>query len=293
MDAMHEIGFGTVPLTLQPSQGRALRLLHTAFDEGIRHFDTAPLYGDGYAEKILGRFIHGRREELIITTKCGLGSLRQLSIPPSIALPLHALRKSLRGKQQPSPATHTPPAPLTPRTITKEYVERSLAASLHNLRTDYIDFYLLHEALPAFLAPEALSFLMERQHRGIIRKLGIAAAYVNLLPLNSGDIPGWDLLQYENGLQYPTDDLSDRFRDKTHFYHSTLKLLRHLPTEKYSAAEWAGILLNLAAKKNSSGKVLFSTSRVGTIRENMAAYTRFKDLEPAALNSLIHAVYRP
>jgi hypothetical protein len=292
MDVNRDIGLGSVPLTQASSQRKALRLLHTAFDEGIRHFDTAPVYGEGYAEKILGGFIRTRRDQLTISTKCGLGQLKRLAIPPAIALPLNALRKGLRGKRPPPAAINTRPEPLPARTLSRAYVEKSLTASLHNLQTDYIDFYLLHEALPAFLSPEARSFLAECQQKGIIRKLGIAAAYVNLLPLTGDDLSGWDILQYEHGLHYPTEDLCRRWPDKTHFYHSTLKFLRALPVTNYSSAEWAGILLNIAAKNNPSGKVLFSSSRPETIRGNMKAYTRFSHFQRTELNDIVHAVYR-
>jgi len=49
-----------------------LRLLETAWDAGIRHFDTAPLYGQGEAETVLGRFLRNRRETLSLTSKFGL-----------------------------------------------------------------------------------------------------------------------------------------------------------------------------------------------------------------------------
>ncbi len=49
-----------------------LRLLETAFEHGIHHFDTAPLYGQGEAEGLLGRFARSRRDRLTITTKFGL-----------------------------------------------------------------------------------------------------------------------------------------------------------------------------------------------------------------------------
>ena len=51
---------------------RRLRLLETAYAHGIRHFDTAPLYGQGEAESLLGQFSRGKRDSITITTKFGL-----------------------------------------------------------------------------------------------------------------------------------------------------------------------------------------------------------------------------
>jgi hypothetical protein len=290
MDELRSIGFGCVSLTKQPFLGSALDLLRKAYDVGITHFDTAPVYGNGYSEKILGAFIRNRRRNVTVTTKCGMGSPDPPTLAARWALPLHALKQKLAGRKS-FPATFHPPAMLEYRVIGEEYVMRSLNASLNNLQTDYIDYYLLHEALPAFLTPQALSFLMEQQRKGVIRQLGIAAAYINLLPLRAEDITGWDILQYENGLNYPTNNILDRFTGKSHFYHSSLKFLQSLPSDRYSPNDWAGILLNRAVKINPSGKVLFATTKVRTIEENIRAFKKFGDLPLREINDMIHAVH--
>src|SRR6266849_9265306 len=65
------IGFGCSSLA---SVGRknAIRLLESAFDVGIRHFDVARYYGYGETEGILGTFIKSRRAQVTITTKFGI-----------------------------------------------------------------------------------------------------------------------------------------------------------------------------------------------------------------------------
>ena len=66
-------GFGTSGImgAALTRSGR-LRLLETALDHGIHHFDTAPLYGQGEAEALLGHFVRSRRDRLTLTTKFGL-----------------------------------------------------------------------------------------------------------------------------------------------------------------------------------------------------------------------------
>ena len=50
----------------------ALRAIETAIDNGINTIDTAPVYGDGHAEELVGKAIRGKREKIFLATKCGL-----------------------------------------------------------------------------------------------------------------------------------------------------------------------------------------------------------------------------
>ena len=58
-----------------PSEREAIALLESAFDVGIRYFDTAPSYGDGVSERRLGRFLKrmpaGQRSQVTVATKFG------------------------------------------------------------------------------------------------------------------------------------------------------------------------------------------------------------------------------
>ena len=45
--------------------------VHQALDAGINWIDTAAIYGHGHAEKVVGESIRGRRDEVIVATKCG------------------------------------------------------------------------------------------------------------------------------------------------------------------------------------------------------------------------------
>ena len=66
------LGFGCASLFRISNRVQRLELLHTAYDAGIRHFDVAPMYGLGLAERELGAFARGRRAELTIATKFGI-----------------------------------------------------------------------------------------------------------------------------------------------------------------------------------------------------------------------------
>src|SRR5438128_9782371 len=90
----------------------AFRTIQTAIDHGINLIDTAPVYGFGLAEEIVGRALaaNGRRKRILIATKCGLewqgSNVRRNASPSRI----------------------------------REEVEDSLK----RLRTDRIDIYQLH-----------------------------------------------------------------------------------------------------------------------------------------------------
>ncbi|MBX2931846.1 MAG: aldo/keto reductase [Chitinophagaceae bacterium] len=162
MSQRNNLSFGCVALTTYSLKSRAIKMLELAYDNGITNFDTAPLYGRGYSEEIVGSFIRNKRSKVVVTTKVGLGSLNENSIPASIALPLYSLKRKL--KKQYSATIKVPtelPKPLTYRKIDKKYIEQSLQLSLKRLKTDYIDNYFLHEALPSFITDEGWSYLQE------------------------------------------------------------------------------------------------------------------------------------
>lgn len=91
----------------------SVRAIHCAVDLGINFFDTAPNYGCGRSERVLGSALEGRREEVIIATKFG-----------------YACQE---GSQQVVGSDVTPGA-----------IRRSLNDSLRRLRRDYVDILQLH-----------------------------------------------------------------------------------------------------------------------------------------------------
>src|SRR5580658_5134719 len=70
--ALATLGFGTANLMGRIGRKHSLRLMEVAFDAGIRHFDTAPLYGLGAAEAMVGEFAANKRGEITIATKFGI-----------------------------------------------------------------------------------------------------------------------------------------------------------------------------------------------------------------------------
>jgi len=61
---------GGMPFFQTPDRDTSIRAIHAALDSGINFIDTAPVYGFGRSEELLGQAILGR--DVVIATKCGL-----------------------------------------------------------------------------------------------------------------------------------------------------------------------------------------------------------------------------
>lgn len=113
-----------------------------AFDKGINLVDTAPAYGDGLSERMVGKALKtfGRREKVIISTKCGL--------------------TTEKGEVF--------------RDASKEAILKGFEESLRNLGTDYIDIYFVH--WPDFLVPftETAEVMLKLFEKGKIKAIGVS-----------------------------------------------------------------------------------------------------------------------
>jgi aryl-alcohol dehydrogenase-like predicted oxidoreductase len=167
------LGFGTAYLAGGFEERRNRRLVDVAFDAGIRHFDTAPAYGLGLAEDVLGRALAGRRERVTIASKVGLAR-PNVPTPVRVARLLAGpLRRRLGrvtrrvGQRRPQPARSR-------GRFEPAFVEASLAESLRRLRTDHVDLLLLHEIWPEDVTDELLTLLDKARRDGRCRAVGTA-----------------------------------------------------------------------------------------------------------------------
>ncbi len=271
-----KLGFGCVGLSAMSSYFSAKAILEQSFRYGIRHFDTAPLYGRGYSELILGSFVRNKREQLTIATKFGLGEPGIPKLPAVLAVSLNSLKKLVTQ----SPETIKTPAPTnneSPQLYTREIgydnVVNSLQNSLKRLGTHYIDYYLLHEGIPSFLTPDALEYLLSAKQKGIVKKIGLAANAVHLLSLDTADVEQWDVLQYE-GDNDAAQQLLKRYPLKEHIHHSCIKSGINKATN-ISVADKAGYILSSCVQNNPNGKVLFSTKNAVRLKQNIEAYKKY------------------
>lgn len=138
------LGFGCGRLKGGPEKANALRLVHAALDLGIRHFDTAPPYGLGMSETVLGEALRGRQEAVTVFTKAGLArpaSPGLLQTARAIVKPLARHIPGLRSAVLKGMAHRAPPANFNP-----DFIARSLETSLRLLKRERVDGLLLHEA---------------------------------------------------------------------------------------------------------------------------------------------------
>ena len=250
--------FGTNPLSTMPSRRAAFRLLETALDVGISHFDTARAYGQGYGERLVGEFARAHGASLDLTAKVGLGPFGSSRLPTWAALPANAWRRRLRTSQAPSASAPRGPA-RRPPPLSSDDARRYLDATLRSLRVDRVHTLLLHERLPAALDDRALDFFVGLRRDGVVGELGTGTnAFV--LDAYYEPVEGFTVLQYEGAGADGLPDLGDRFPDHTHYRHGFLRDL--------GGADPAAVLA-AAQTEIPSGKVLFSTRSVDRLRQNV------------------------
>lgn len=164
------LGLGTASLHHLPSSRKRQELLAKAHDLGIRHFDTAPAYGHGLAERELGLFLRGRRDECIVVTKYGLPAAAWIEHARPIERELMALRAV--GARLGAFRTARPP-------LTPEGLRNAIEKSLRRLGIDFIDVHLLHDPELARIPslPDLLGTYERLREEGKVRAFGIAGSF--------------------------------------------------------------------------------------------------------------------
>jgi len=150
----------------------ALRLLEEAFDLGISFYDTADSYGQGESETLIGKVFRRRRDRIVITTKVGY---RLRGVVPVLAALKPFLRPVLRRLRSARAVTLGVRPSAVGIDFKPEYIRRAVEKSLRRLRTEYIDFYLLHNP-PLEVATDGtvLELLASLQRSGKIRHYGVS-----------------------------------------------------------------------------------------------------------------------
>lgn len=176
------VGFGTGGLLRIGSASERQTVLAAAFANGITHFDTAPIYGFGEAERSLGRFLRGRRSKVTLATKFGLR-------PSRLAARLAPLQRVARSAIKQLPmlrrvAVRNVGPLYQPPSFSVVDVRSSLESSLRALRTDYVDFFLAHQAsVESMPGDDIIGLLDDLRREGKIRAFGVATEFDWLMPV--------------------------------------------------------------------------------------------------------------
>jgi len=129
---------------------RGIRAIHQSLDLGVNLVDTAPAYGQAFeAELAVGKAIKGRRDKVVLSTKCGVHRIMGEYV----------------------------------RCLSPMVVRQELENSLRRLGTDYIDVYFIHWPDNNFGIEGALELLAEFKKEGKIRTGGVSNFNVEQIKL--------------------------------------------------------------------------------------------------------------
>jgi len=131
-------------------EAAALRLIHEAIDLGVEHLDTADVYGPFTNESLVGRALAGRRDRVVLATKCGL-----------VLEDAATYRYGRNG--------------------TPAHVRAACDASLARLGVEVIDLYYLHRVDPQTPVEETWRAMASLVAAGKVRGLGISEPTVGEL----------------------------------------------------------------------------------------------------------------
>jgi methylglyoxal reductase len=141
---------------------QAIAAIQAALDLGINLIDTAPIYGYGRSEEIVGRAIQGRREKAVLATKCGLIWDREEG-----EFHFHADDKGIQSRASEKKVYKC----LRPASIRDE-----LEKSLKRLQTDHIDLYQTHWQEKTTPIADTIAELLKLKAEGKIRAIGVSNA---------------------------------------------------------------------------------------------------------------------
>ncbi|HEY0868532.1 MAG TPA: aldo/keto reductase, partial [Fimbriimonas sp.] len=131
--------FGWDPDDWGSTEEESRHLMDVAFDLGINFFDTADVYARGTSETILGKLLKGKRDRVVLATKC-------------------------HGKMDDD----------DPNAWGNTYghIVSACNASLKRLGTDYIDLYQIHRPQPSVPIDETIRAMDDLRRAGKIRYAG-------------------------------------------------------------------------------------------------------------------------
>src|SRR5580704_1946610 len=180
-----KLGFGASPLGNEFGETDAAegeRAVHCAVDLGINYFDVAPYYGRTLAETRLGAALVGRRDKVVLATKCGRYDVAKFDFSTA-------------------------------------RIRRSIDESLERLRTDYLDVFLAHDiefVNEHQIVDEAIPAMRALQSEGKARFIGITGLQLNMLRKVAQAAPVDAILSYcrYNLLITDMDDLLTPFAEQ-------------------------------------------------------------------------------
>jgi len=131
----------------------AIEAIHASLDCGVSLIDTAPAYGLGVSEELVGKAIKGKRDQVVLATKCGL---------------VWHTEKGNHFFDENGKPVH--------RYLGADAIHYEVEQSLKRLQTDYLDLYITHWQDPTTPIEETMDALLALKKAGKIRAIGISNA---------------------------------------------------------------------------------------------------------------------
>ena len=126
-------------------EAEAIATIHRALDLGVTLLDTADIYGPFTNEELVGRAIRGRRDQVVLATKCGI-----------VRDPANKSIRGINGRP--------------------EYIRQACDASLKRLGVDHVDLYQIHRVDPEVPIEESVGAMAELVRAGKTRGIGLSEA---------------------------------------------------------------------------------------------------------------------
>jgi D-threo-aldose 1-dehydrogenase len=237
--------FGTSGIFRVGSTAARRRLLEAAVDHGFLHFDTAPYYGFGTAERDLASVLKAH-PEVKVTTKVGLYSPGGEDQSSASVLIRKAGGKIVPGLCSPSVS------------FDLDRARRSLEGSLRRLGRDYVELYMLHEPdLRALNTPAWVEWLESQRRTGRIGSYGLALTVERLEPFLAAATPIANVVQVH-------DSLVRREADVLTCYHRPLQITYGYVSAARASGDTTNVpdILRLATERNPHGPIIVSTKRI-------------------------------
>ncbi len=140
---------------------KSIQAIQSALDNGINFIDTAPVYGFGHSEKVVGKAVSGKRDTLVLATKCGL-VWHTDSGEPFFTSNEKAIDES--GECHVN------------KYLAPESIRYEVEQSLKRLNTDYIDLYQTHWQDATTPVADTMEELLKLKDEGKIRAIGCSNA---------------------------------------------------------------------------------------------------------------------
>jgi aryl-alcohol dehydrogenase-like predicted oxidoreductase len=138
------------------NEKEAIAAIQASLDQGINAIDTAAIYGMGYSEEIVAKAIQGRRDQVVIATKCGMRWDSEEGADPWPQQDLNGHSVIIRKNSKPNSMMY------------------ECEQSLKRLKTDYIDLYQIHWPDPTTPIEESWSAMAKLKEQGKVRAIGVS-----------------------------------------------------------------------------------------------------------------------